>query len=303
MPYTFAKLIFSVLVIVFATGVFAALEQERSTLSFVVYLISAYAALLVVVWVDHQSGMRRARWRSDTNAADFISDAAAASDQRYALILRSFDDDQQLAIDRGQTHQNFVLNLVYGVIDIQEWVIRALPASWRCVTVGGTALDVRPVRVQSTEQSWRQDVSALAEYVDLIVILPGASQSLGEEVRYMLKHHITKLVFVFPPQDGRKHLYTGNREFYRKLNTGDALQVEQFGRLRNGAIVVPLKLASEDKIVSVAVQLSRHAIRAAAAMFSRPGTRDLRALSDAWHADGAHVVPLSLHLRPGTTFW
>ena len=151
----------------------------------------SFLALLLAKWTLKAATTELTRFQEDRNAnARRFLDVATnidPADEAFALYLRSFYYDERLEVDG----QSFEAALVYSLCQTLE------------VVALGRLEGMGSARLETPDETWRQDFKRLADRATLIFIVPGDGAATLWEVEHLLSaKQLTKTVFVMPPASG-----------------------------------------------------------------------------------------------------
>lgn len=146
------------------------------------------------------------KWSGDLRPAE-LQLVMSKGEYKYCLILRPFNADADVRM--RNTFNPFVwFGIGFGmpIVDAQEWIIRCSPTGWRFFSWGGKIGAIRPSRVVSGED-WFDDLKSIAKSADVVVLIPGSSDSISKELDFLLQEVVHRSVIFFPPCAQNDRLY------------------------------------------------------------------------------------------------
>lgn len=172
-----------------------------------------YAIVVSAAFVPYEIGRRllnRGR-RERQQAADFeaewvVADVLAGRPTaRFSLYLRPFDLTGRIKVKLKRPKLSFISRLPPEAekSDIELQFEEALRPVAPLVGLGRRGVGLGAGKIETDDATWREKVAMLAKAAKLILIVPGASESVQWELNHLLDNGLlTKTVFFMPPSTG-----------------------------------------------------------------------------------------------------
>ena len=152
----------------------------------------------------------RITWSEEISPAQLAHKISSETEFNYGLVLRRFDMDAQIRMQN--TLNPFVaVGIGFGmpIIDVQEWIIRYSPRNWRWFSWGGSVGPIRPIKIISND-NWFEELQPIIKLADVVIIIPGPSDSIHKEFDFLLDERVHHAVILFPPR-------LQNESFYHQI--------------------------------------------------------------------------------------
>jgi hypothetical protein len=119
------------------------------------------------------------------------------------------------------------------IIDVQEWIIRYSPRNWRWFSWGGKVGSIRPIRIISND-NWFEELKPIIKLADVVIIIPGPSDSISKEFEFLLDERVHHSVILFPPR-------LQNERFYHQVQNSKRFAEIMVNIPEEGCFCLPYK--------------------------------------------------------------